>query len=112
VALSGTLSYAAFTSEQISVTLSENESTRCSGSEISGQSPGVEVAKTTLTSPGPFAIAGNICWAGGSPPKVDLMARALDASGACVAGFITVLPPENASNIQLTLTPGPCPGRK
>jgi hypothetical protein len=51
VAIAGSVSYNAFQAGEILVTLSESESSRCSGGS-NLQIPGVQIAETALAQPG------------------------------------------------------------
>ncbi|HEX7597110.1 MAG TPA: hypothetical protein VF518_02785 [Polyangia bacterium] len=108
VTISGSVSYDAFSGENIVLTLSESESSRCSGS----QTPGVQVATTTLFEPGPFSLEGTVCWSG-TPPSLDLIVLAKDEqSFPCKAGVFMQLPAKTASGVQAQLIDGNCPMRK
>jgi hypothetical protein len=112
VTISGTVRYDAFTSGEILLMLAEAMSTRCSGTSMSGQTPGFMIDQVTLSEPGRFTLAGTVCWAD-SPPELDLTVWARDPaqSGPCQAGAGLVLPPQNASDVEMALVEGVCPMR-
>jgi hypothetical protein len=90
------------------LTLSEETSTRCSYT----QTPGVRVASATLSQPGAFALQGRVCWAD-SPPMLDLIAMYFDEqTKSCTAQAWLNLAPEDAADVSIVLTEGPCSGRE
>ena len=110
VKLSGETSYPAYSSGQIVVVASESDSTRCSGSQTWGQTPGQIFAQVTLDQPGKFSLSGTVRGVG-SLPQVYLRALLTTDPNAwwnCTAGAMLTLPPNDASNLSLVLEPGNC----
>ena len=108
VTIAGLASYDSFQAGEIRLMLAESSSGRCSGS----QTPGVQIAESTLPQPGPFTLEGSVCWTD-SPPTLDLLAWYFEnQSPPCQAGTYISLAPNSASDISLILKGGSCPARK
>ena len=113
--ISGVVVYEEFNGGEVLLTLAEGISSRCSGpTAVQMQTPGVQIAETTLAELGAFSISGTVCWAD-SAPDLELLGYLRPTgqpNGPSEAGGYVSLRPESQSDVTVTLTKGYYPGRE
>lgn len=114
IVLSGTVTYAAYTSGPIRLIVAEDQTEDCNLSSCTINTPGRKVASADLAQPGEFSIRTTV-QESDRRTAVELMAYALGTSTGiadCEAGAALSLTADSHRGLALVLEPGACPMRK